>query len=84
MTTDIEAIDFAANLIAMYIDTMRDVAETRRANPGAFPGVGADMLTAGSIGRRCIAQMLNWGWVPPGDPVPIPLDWLARRQDRAS
>lgn len=58
-----DAIDVAAERIAMMIEVRDEVLKGRQENPDSFPAFGPTDKAV--IGRRVVASLLDAGWRPP-------------------
>lgn len=60
------AIDVAAQVVAIQLDTRDDIRRTRAHDPDAYPGFRGS-LTVDAAALRIVGELLNAGWSPPTD-----------------
>jgi hypothetical protein len=59
-----DPIDYAVEMVAMYIETSAGIRTARLAKPEAFPGFLLS-LTDEATARRIVAVLMDAGWTPP-------------------
>ena len=59
-----DPVEYAVWLVKMHLETMADILEARKSDPGAYPIVRLP-VTLDSTVRKILGGLIDAGWQPP-------------------